>query len=65
MTGEIIKRFVMRGKFVVIAVVHHDDDDIYSFKITDKCNQKDYFSHLRYDTFEDCERDCVKVCKGV
>lgn len=63
--GDIVKRFMMRGKFVVIARIDTKGSSIYTFKVTDKCNNKDYFSNDRYYTFEDCEKASVKICKTV
>ena len=63
--GDIAKRFMMRGKFVVIAKMLFNNEDIFTFRISDKCTQKDYYSNDRYYTLEDCERAAVKVCKGV
>lgn len=63
--GDIVKRFMMRGKFVVLVKMIFKEDEIYSFRITDQCNKKDYYSNDRYYNAEDCERAAMKVCKGV
>lgn len=63
--GDIVKRFMMRGKFVVLARIESKDQSIFTFRVTDKCSNKDYFSNDRYYNAEDCERAAIKVCKGV
>lgn len=63
--GDIVNRFMMRGKMVIIVRLDHDEDSFYMFKVTDKCNKKDYFSNEKYSTIEECERDSKKICKGV
>lgn len=62
--GEIVKRYQSRGKFVIIARMDTESGDIFTFKVTDKCNKKDYFSN-KYDSFEQCDRDAFKVAKGI
>lgn len=62
--GEIVKRYQSRGKFVIIARVDNESGSYYSFKVTDKCNKKDYFSNM-YQTLEECDRDSFKVVKGI
>lgn len=63
--GDIVKRFMMRGKFVVIARVDQEENSFYMFRVTDKCNKKDYFSNEKYPTVEECEKDSIKICRGV
>ena len=60
MTGEIIKRYFHRDKMVIIAKV----EDFYTFRVSSKANQKDYYSD-RYDNIDSCEKDSYKVAKKV
>lgn len=63
--GELVKNFFARGKIVTVARVDHDSDSFYLFRVTDKCNKRDYYSNDKYTTIEECERAAVKVCKGI
>lgn len=63
--GDIVNRFMMRGKFVVIVKMLKDEKDFYVFRVTDKCNKKDYYSNERYETQEQCESDSRKICKAI
>lgn len=62
--GEIVKRFMTRGKMVNIVMIN-TNDVMYAFRIIDKCNQKDYYNADRYATQIECERAAMKVCKGL
>lgn len=64
MTGEIVKRYMHRDKMVIIARLEKDDNVIYTFRISSKANQKDYFSN-EYTDMKKCEADSYKVVKGV
>lgn len=63
--GEVVDRFMMRGKMVVIARIDDDNGSFYMFKIDDKCNKKDYYSNDRYETKDICERNAKRICKAV
>lgn len=63
-SGDIIKRYIHRNKMVMIMRFEKEDEIMYSFKITDNSNKKDYYSD-KYDTFDKCERDSYKVVKGI
>lgn len=62
--GDIVKRYMYRGKMVLITKIEIKDEWIYTFRVSDKCNQRDYYGD-RYDTFEECEKDSYKVVKGI
>lgn len=62
--GEIVKRYMYRDKMVFIARIQKGDDSIYTFKISSRANQKDYFSN-DYASLEKCEADSYKVVRGV
>ena len=64
-TGDVVKRYVFRGKLVMLCKIETKDGYMYSFKITDRTKRQDYFNNTRYTTFEDCERDAYKVVKGI
>lgn len=63
--GEIVKRYVYRGKIVIVCRIETEKGDVYSFKITDKAKRQDYFNNTRYANYEDCERDAYKVVKAI
>lgn len=63
--GDIVKRYVFRGKFVIICRIETEQGEMYSFKISDKGSKKDYFNNKKYEDFESCDRDAYKVVKGV
>lgn len=58
--GEIVKRYFHQNKMVIIAKV----ENFYIFRVSNKANQKDYYSD-RYDNVDACERDSYKVAKKV
>lgn len=63
--GEIVKRYMYRDKMVIIArLENNNNNDFYTFRISSKANQKDYFSN-EYTDIEKCEADSYKVAKGV
>lgn len=58
--GEIVKRYFHQNKMIIIAKV----EDFYTFRISNKASQKDYFSD-KYSTIEQCEKDSYTVAKKV
>lgn len=58
--GEIVKRYFHQNKMVIIAKI----EDFYTFRISNKASQKDYFSD-KYETIEQCEKDSYTVAKKV
>lgn len=63
--GDIVKRFAMRGKFVLITRIEHEDKSFYAFRVTDKCNKKDYYSNEMYEDQQSCEKASMTICKAV
>ena len=63
--GDIVKRFAMRGKFVVIVRIDTADTSKFAFRVTDKCNQKDYYSNDQYDKPLACAVAAMKICNAV
>lgn len=62
--GEIVKRYMYRDKMVIIARLEKNNNSFYTFRISSKANQRDYFSN-EYTDIEKCEADSYKVVKGV
>ncbi|MEG0086972.1 MAG: hypothetical protein RR817_10925 [Niameybacter sp.] len=62
--GEIVKRYMFRSKMVIIARMEACEQDVYSFRITDKCSKKDYYSDKFTDRIE-CEKAADKVAKHI
>ena len=60
LNGKIVKTYFHKNKMIVIAMI----ENFYTFRVSDKASQKDYFSD-KYDTIEDCERDSYKIAKSV
>lgn len=63
--GEIVKKYMMRGKLVFITRIDNNESSWYAFRVSDRVQKKDYYSNERYETMDLCEKDSVKIVKAV
>ena len=64
LTNKVVKRYMTRGKMVMLLEIDHNDEIMYCFRINDKCNKKDYYSD-KYPTIDSCEKASYRVTKGI
>lgn len=63
--GEIVKKYMMRGKLVFITRIDGNESSWYAFRVSDKVKKQDYYSNEKYDSAEECEKASVKIVKAV
>lgn len=62
--GKIILNYVYKSKLVFIAEITSEKDTIYTFRVSDKPNKKDYYSN-QYLDLETCKKEAYAVAKNV